>query len=63
MRPWTLIVIGLILSLLGTVLPFLMVIHLIPSTLFLDFFSVMSMIVGLAIGLGGATQYVQHHKK
>jgi hypothetical protein len=63
MQPWMLIAIGLILSLLGTALPFLMVIHLIPSTFFLDFFSVIAMIVGLAMGLGGASQYVQHHKK
>jgi hypothetical protein len=63
MQPWKLILIGLLLSIMGTVLPFLMVLHLLPSTYFFNFLSVICMIVGLALGLGGATQYVQRHKK
>ena len=63
MQPWALILIGLLLSVLGTVLPFLMVIHVVQSTLFLNFFSVISMITGLALGIGGASQYVRRNRK
>lgn len=63
MQPWTLILIGFLLSLLGTVLPFLMVIHVIQSTLFLNFLSVVVMITGLALGIGGAGQYVRRNRK
>ena len=63
MPPWSLVFIGLILSILGTVLPFLMVIHVVQSTFFLNFFSVASMIAGLALGIGGAGQYVRRNKK
>ena len=63
MQPWTLIFIGFVLSILGVVLPFLMLIHLIASTFFLNFFSAMAMVVGLALGIAGATQYVHHHRK
>jgi hypothetical protein len=63
MHPWTLILIGLLLSLLGTALPFLIVIHLLPSTYFLNFFSFLSMIIGLSLGIAGGTQYVQRRRK
>lgn len=63
MRPWTLIFIGLILSLLGFLLPLLMVIHVITSTFFLNFFSGAIMFVGLALGIIGASQYVQIRRK
>jgi hypothetical protein len=63
MQPWTLILTGFLLSVLGTVLPFLMLIHVITSTLFLNFFSVVCMISGLAMGIGGAGQYVRRNKK
>jgi heme/copper-type cytochrome/quinol oxidase subunit 4 len=63
MQPWSLILIGFLLSLLGTVLPFLMVIRVIQSTFFLNFFSVIAMISGLALGIGGAGQYVRRNRK
>ncbi len=63
MQPWTLILIGFILSLLGVVLPFLMVIHLVASTFFLNFFSAGAMMAGLALGIAGAGQYVRRNRK
>ena len=63
MPPWSLILIGFLLSVLGTVLPFLMVIQVIQSTFFLNFFSVICMITGLALGIAGAGQYVRRHRK
>ncbi len=62
MHPWTLILIGFVLSLLGFVLPLLMVVHVLPSTFFLNFFSAAVMFIGLALGLIGASQYVRIHR-
>ena len=63
MQPWLLIFIGFVLSVLGVGLPFLMVIQLIPSTFFLNFFSAVAMIIGLALGVAGGSMYVRHHRK
>ncbi len=59
MRPLLFIFIGLILSLLGTALPLLMVIHVIASTFFLNFFAAISMFIGLFLGIIGASQYIR----
>lgn len=63
MRPWTMVLIGLLLSLAGIALPFLMVIHAIPSTLFLNFFSFTASMAGLILGIIGASLYVRIHRK
>ncbi len=63
MHPFAIIFIGFLFSLMGVVLPFLMVIHQLPSTFFLNFFAAGSMIVGLALGIGGASQYVRRQRK
>ena len=63
MRPWNLIVVGLLLSLLGVALPFLMVIHTISSTFFLNFLSFIASITGLIAGIVGASLYVRQHRK
>ena len=63
MQPLSLILIGFIFSVLGTLLPFLMVIHIIPSTFFLNFFSAGAMMGGLALGIIGASQYIRYHRK
>jgi len=63
MQPWSLILIGFLLSVLGVVLPFLMVMHTIPSTFFLNFFSYLSSFSGLILGITGASLYVQKHRK
>ena len=54
--PHLLLGLGLILMLLGIVLPFLMVIHMLESTFFLNFFSWGASVVGMAFGtIGFAT--------
>jgi hypothetical protein len=44
---------GIILMLLGIILPFLMVIHVLESTFFLNFFSWGASVVGLSFGTIG----------
>jgi hypothetical protein len=44
---------GIVLMLLGVVLPFLMVIHVLASTFFLNFFSWGASVAGLAFGTIG----------
>lgn len=63
MRPWKLILIGLLLSLTGVALPFLMVIHVIPSTFFLNFFSFVASMTGLILGIIGASRFVREDQK
>ena len=63
MRPKTMIFSGFGLSLLGVALPFMMMIHVIQSTFFLNFFSFISSMTGLFLGISGASQYVREHKK
>ena len=61
--PWSLIVIGFLLSLTGVILPFLIVIHLVPSTFFLNFLSYGASITGLFLGIIGASLYVRGSRK
>ncbi len=63
MPPWSMILLGFILSLLGVALPFLMVIDVLPSTFFLNFFSFTVSLLGLFLGIIGASQYVRQHRK
>jgi hypothetical protein len=56
------ILIGFVLVVLGAVLPFLMVMQIIKSTFFLNFFSYGATVSGLFLGLIGATQYVREHR-
>jgi hypothetical protein len=48
---------GLILMLLGVILPFLMVIHALESSFFLNFFSWGASVAGLALGTIGFAMY------
>lgn len=61
--PWGLILIGFLLALTGVILPFLMVIHLIPSTFFLNFFSYGASLTGVFLGIIGASLYVRGSRK
>jgi hypothetical protein len=61
--PWGLIVIGFVLSLTGVVLPFLIVIHVLPSTFFLNFFSYGASMLGLFLGIIGVSFYVRQNRK
>jgi len=58
-----LILIGFLLSLTGMVLPFMMVIHVVPSTFFLNFFAYGASIAGLFLGVIGASRYMHEKKK
>jgi hypothetical protein len=60
--PWGLILIGFLLAVTGMILPFLMVIHLIPSTFFLNFFSYGASLTGMFLGVIGASLYVRSRK-
>ena len=62
MSPLGLIITGFFLALAGVVLPFLMVIHLIPSTFFLNFFSYGASLVGVFLGIIGAAYYSRRNK-
>ncbi len=63
MRPITMILTGFGLSVLGVMLPLMIIIHVLPSTFFLDFFSFTASMGGLILGISGAAQYVRSRKK
>ena len=52
-NPRLLLSLGLLLMLLGILLPFLMVIQVMESTFFLNFFSWGASVTGLALGMVG----------
>lgn len=58
-RARLLILIGFLLVLAGAVLPFLMVLHIIPSTFFLNFFSYSASVAGLFLGMIGGVWYAR----
>ena len=55
-NPVRLLAIGFGLLIVGVVLPFLMVLRLVESTLFLNFLAVASSVAGLTTGFLGITQ-------
>ncbi len=63
MSPLAMILMGLLLSLLGVAFPALMVIHDLPSTFFLNFFSFTASMSGLILGILGAARYSGTHRK
>ena len=60
--PWKIILVGFILVLLGAVLPLLMVLQILRSTYFLNFFSYAATTCGLALGVIGAAMHVKLKK-
>jgi len=52
-RPKLTVFIGFIMMLLGVILPFLMVIKLLESTFFLNFFSYTLSLLGMVVGIIG----------
>jgi hypothetical protein len=63
LSPKTLLIIGFSLALTGAFLPFLMVIHVLDSTFFLNFFSFGAQVTGLFLGMIGAAYYVSWRKR
>jgi hypothetical protein len=62
-RSLIIILIGFVLVLLGMVIPWLMVLHVLESTFFLNFFSFGASIAGLFLGIYGAAGYVRFNRK
>jgi hypothetical protein len=62
-RPALLIILGFLLLVLGWMLPFLMVIHVISSTFFLNFLAYTLSTAGLILGIVGAALYVRLRNK
>jgi hypothetical protein len=58
-NPKTLLVVGFFLMAAGTVLPFLMVIQILESTFFLNFFSFGAQVAGLFLGFIGSVMYIR----
>jgi hypothetical protein len=61
--PWRLILIGFLLSLMGVILPFLMVMHILESTFFLNFLSYGCMMSGFFLGIIGAARVTGNNRK
>ncbi len=61
--PKILLGVGFLLLVIGVVLPMLMVLQIIESTFFLDFFSYGASFLGLIIGLVGAFSLIQRSRK
>ncbi len=61
-NPRFLLSLGVILMLLGVILPFLMVIHVLVSTFFLNFFSWGASVAGLSFGTIGFAMYARGRK-
>jgi hypothetical protein len=60
--PRFLLSLGVMLMLLGIILPFLMVIHVLESTFFLNFFSWGASVAGLSFGTIGFAMYSRGKK-
>ncbi len=56
------IIIGFVLVVMGAVLPFLIILHILESTFFLNFFSFGASMGGLFLGFIGASLYVREHR-
>ena len=59
LRPKTTILIGFLLVLLGAVIPWLIILRVIPSTFFLNFFAYAVSISGLFLGIIGVAFYTR----
>jgi membrane associated rhomboid family serine protease len=57
--PFQLILIGFVLLVIGFILPFLMVLQLLESTLLLNFVAYLASLFGLIIGLVGVVLHIR----
>ena len=62
LTPRNLIVLGVLMMLSGVIFPFLMVTKVLESTFFLNFFSYISSVVGMLIGIIGVALYSRSQK-
>jgi uncharacterized membrane protein len=62
LSPKTLLIAGIFLMLAGVILPFLMVIHILESTFFLNFFSFGAQVTGSFMGMIGIVMYTRVNK-
>jgi hypothetical protein len=60
---WQILALGFVLVLTGFVLPFLMVVRVVPPNLILSFVSYGASVIGLFLGLIGAAMYVRTYRK
>jgi len=61
--PRILLAIGFVLVMAGWILPVLMVMQVIESTFFLNFFSYGASVVGLMLGVVGSITYISRYRK
>jgi len=62
-NPRNLFIIGFILLFLGLIIPMLMVLQIIKSTLFLNFFAYASSVLGLLLGIVSSAYMVVRSRK
>jgi len=62
-NPRNVILLGFVLVLMGAVLPFLMVMHIIQPTYLLVFLTYGASVAGLVLGVIGGSMYVRKRKK
>jgi membrane protein implicated in regulation of membrane protease activity len=63
MPPLHIIILGFILVVLGFLLPFLMILHIIESSFLLNFLAYGASVAGLMLGIMGAASYVRRNKR
>lgn len=63
LTPVRMLILGFILVIAGVVLPFLMVMQVLESTLFLNFFSYTISLLGVIFGGFGATGLVRYNRR
>jgi len=63
LTPVRMIVLGMLLAIAGVILPLLMVIKVLPSTFFLNFFSYFLSMGGTFLGIIGAAMYVRFRRR
>ncbi len=62
-HPWKLLLLAFILLVLGVLLPLLMVLRVLPSTFFLNFFAYAASFSGMILGLIGSVLYTHLRRK
>lgn len=62
-RSWNLILAALALLIIGVILPFMMVLELLESTLFLSFLAAASSTAGFIMGFVGIAKYVSSRRQ